>query len=267
MEVLTFDDTTFGAQQCELNLARLYPESPERRDFQSRYEDFVRTDEFTQQLFSISGDTLQYTTEVFASDRIDDRPPLLLLLGNPASHSVVSGLCFAFEKSGSEHRFWKVLSEVGVLNFQDQTSIAARWEALRNLQYESPFRVTIAVFYSLPTPASHAWSGVSGIRKLLGARAFKAITSAEENRIQNLVSRFLYPAGGILAFQKDAYNGVRSPDSPPYSQASVYQGLLVRKYKLDENIRLAGSPPTRRMYSDRTRHVLEQHKNWLCGRP
>ena len=180
MEILTFDDTTFGAQHCELNLARLYPDLPERRDFQLRYEAFVRTDEFTQQLFSISGDTLQYTTEVFASNRTDDRPPLLLLLGNPANHSVVSGLCFAFEKSGSEHRFWKVLREVGILNFLNQTSIEARREALLKLQYESPFRVSIAAFYSLPSPASRGWSGVSGIRKLLGARAFKAITSAEE---------------------------------------------------------------------------------------
>lgn len=30
MEMLSFDDTTFGVQECKLNLAKLYPEPGER---------------------------------------------------------------------------------------------------------------------------------------------------------------------------------------------------------------------------------------------
>jgi hypothetical protein len=264
--MLSFDDTTFGVQECKLNLAKLYPELKERRDFRKRFEAFIRSDEATHCLFDLSGDTLKYKTEVFASDRIDDRPALLLLLGNPASHSVASGWCFAFEKSDSEHRFWKVLREVGILTFFDQASNEAHREALRELEYSSPFRVSIAVYYSIPSPASaRSWSGVSGVRRLLRTRAFRAITTYEEKRIQSLVSRFISPTGGILAFQKDAYNGVRSQDSPAYSRERANQGLLVGKYKLDENIRLAGSPPTRIMQSEKSKQVLEKHKNWFCA--
>lgn len=264
--MLSFDDTTFGIQECKLNLAELYPGVKERSDFQKRFGAFIGSDKTTQSLFELSGDTLTYKTEVFASDRIDDRPALLLLLGNPASHSVESGWCFAFEKSGSEHRFWKVLREVGILTFFDQGSNEARREALWELHYNSPFRVSIAVFYSIPSPAStRGWSGVNGVRRLLRARAFRAITTYEEKRIQSLVSRFISPAGGIIAFQKDAYNGVRSQDSPAYSRDWANHGLLVGKYKLDENIRLAGSPPTRVMQSERSKQVLEKHKNWLLA--
>ena len=45
--MLSFDDTTFGTQECELNLAKLYPELRERRDFEKRFESFVESDEFT----------------------------------------------------------------------------------------------------------------------------------------------------------------------------------------------------------------------------
>ena len=266
-EMLSFDDTTFGAQECELNLAKLYPELKDRKDFEKRFESFIESDEFTRRLFYLSGDTLKYRTEVFASDRIDSRPPLFLLLGNPASHSVVSGLCFAFERDGKEHRFWKVLREVGILTISGQASIEARREALLELQYDSPFRISIAMFYSIPSPASaRGWSGVNGIRKLLRARAFREITIYEEKRIQNLVSRFLRTDGGILAFQKDAYNGVRSGDSPAYCRGRANRGLLVGKYKFDENIRLAGSPPTRMMQAGQSRQVLEMYKNWLRRR-
>jgi hypothetical protein len=268
LEMLSFEDTSFGVQECQLNLAELYPDSGERSDFEKRFEAFVGGDEVTRRLFELSGDRMKYRTEVFVSDRIDDRPPLMLLLGNPASHSIASDLCFAFEKSGSEHRFWKVLREVGILNFLDQATIEARRKALLELQYDSPFRVSIAVFYSIPSPASSlGWSGVSGVRRLLGARAFKKITYFEEKRIQDLMFRFISPAGGIIAFQKDAYDGVRSQDSPAYSRDRANQGVLVGEYKLDENIRLAGSPPTRLMQSARSKWVLKKHRNWLCERP
>jgi hypothetical protein len=259
--MLSFDDTTFGVQECELNLVELYPDLRERRDFQKRFETFVGSDVLSQKLFCLSGDKLKYCTEVFASDKIDDRPPLLLLLGNPASHSVVAGLCFASERTGSEHRFWKVLREVGLLNFFDQASNEARRKALYDLKYKSPYRVSIAVFYSIPSSASApGWSGVRGVERLLGARAFKEIKDDEEKRIQKLVFRFIRPAGGIIAFQKDAYEGVRSQDSPAYSLDRAYQGLLMGKYKLDENIRLAGSPPTRMMRASRSMRVLEKCK-------
>lgn len=49
-EMLSFDDTTFGVQECELNLTELYPELRERKDFQKRLEAFVESDEITRRL-------------------------------------------------------------------------------------------------------------------------------------------------------------------------------------------------------------------------
>lgn len=65
----------------------------------------------------IEGDNLKYMTESFVSPKVDQRTPLLIMLGNPASHSVASGICFAYEGKNKEHRFWKALREFSILKF------------------------------------------------------------------------------------------------------------------------------------------------------
>jgi hypothetical protein len=218
-----------------------------------------------QQIFSLRGNTLKYLSEVFVSDKIDNRPPLLLLLGNPASHSVAAGMCLAYEGDGQEHRFWRMLEETGVLTFLELPPISAdknkniemRRNALRELNYLSPFRVGIAVFYSLPSTAS---TGVSGVKRLLRAKAFETISLQEEKRIAMLISRFIGSTGGIITFQKDAYNRVRSHDTPVYSRDLAREGSLVGKYKSGQNIFLAGAPPTREAYWPSSKKVMLQYK-------
>lgn len=266
MNILTFASTTFGAQTCRLDLAALYPQ-PEGRDaFERRLEAFLAAEALAREIFTRSGDTLHYTTEVFVSPKLDERPPLLLLLGNPATHSVKAGLCFASEKDGREHRFWRVLRQVGLLDTREHTSLEARKQALWELEYESPFRMGVAMFYSMPSPASgRKWSGVVGLRKLFRAKALREIAAYEQERVQDLVSRFMPSGGGILAFQKDAYEGVRSLDTPPYSIDGANRGALVGRYRGDQTIRLACAPPTRNMYARATKRVLTAHKAWFAG--
>lgn len=270
--MLIYEDKIFGTQECALNLEELYPNEEDRQGFLDRFDDFLKSDPSHQDIFSLQGDTLKYDTEVFVSDKIDHRPPVLLLLGNPASHSVAAGICFAFERGGQEHRFWKSLEATGILTFQEKPPVSAnqseknemKRDALLELNYDSPFRIGIAVFYSLPSNASdRKWSGVGGVRKLLRAKALRTISLQEEHRIDNLVSRFMGSTGGIIAFQKDAYNGVRSDDAPAYSQDLAMQGKLRGKYKKGQDIFLAGAPPTRFALSKRGKEALHEHKIWL----
>ena len=52
-------------------------------------------------------DYLIYQSEHLVPIKFDNRPPLLLIFGNPASHSVKEGMFFSFEGNKKEHRFWK----------------------------------------------------------------------------------------------------------------------------------------------------------------
>jgi hypothetical protein len=270
--MLIYADKTFGIQEYKLNLEELYPTVVERHDFRTRFDDFFKCDLSNQSIFSLKGNTLKYCSEVFVSDNIDNRPPLLLLLGNPASHSVAAGMCFAFERGSQEHRFWKSLKEADIHTFLEQPTLFVdpteknkiRRNALLELNYLSPYRVGIAVFYSLPSTASDPkWSGVNGVRKLLGAKAFGVISLLEEKRIDMLISKFIGSTGGIITFQKDAYNRVRSSDSPAYSKNSANQGLLQGKYKSGQNIFLAGAPPTRLALTNSAKSAMLKHKFWL----
>lgn len=270
--MLIYEDKTFGTQECALNLEELYPNEKDRQGFCDKFYDFMQSDSSHQDIFSLQGDTLTYHSEVFVSDKKDHRPPVLLLLGNPASHSVAAGMCFAFEKGSQEHRFWRSLEETGILSFKEKPSpsagptekIAMKQDALLKLKYDSPFRIGIAVFYSLPSAASAPkWSGVVGVRKLFGTKALRTIALQEKNRIDNLISKFMGSTGGIIAFQKDAYNGVRSHDSPEYSLDLAMQGKLRGKYKGGQDILLAGAPPTRTALWKQGKEALRAYKNWL----
>jgi hypothetical protein len=100
-------------------------------------------------------------------------------------------------------------------------------------------------------------------KKAVGAEAFRMITREEEHRIEMLVSKFLPSGGAMIAFQKDAYNGVRSPETPIYSSKQARQGALLGKYRDSENVLLVGSPPTRWMHSHTVQTALLNYQHWL----
>jgi hypothetical protein len=66
-----------------------------------------------------------------------------------------------------------------------------------------------------------------------------------------------------LHFQKDAFNGVRSPQTPIYSSQQARQGALLEKCRGGEIVLLVGSLPTRWMHSHAAQTVLLNYKNWL----
>jgi hypothetical protein len=71
----------------------------ERDRFESRWSDFLKSDDNNDYLFILQKDSLIYRTEQLVPKKKDKRPPLLLIFGNPASHSVKAGM-FAFTEQG-----------------------------------------------------------------------------------------------------------------------------------------------------------------------
>ncbi len=106
---------------CEIDLKKLFPaHAPkERKRFDNNWnngEKFLKSDPCNKEIFERKKDLLKYQSEQLIPSESDDRPPLLLVLGNPASHSVKAGMFFALEKNKKEHRFWKgILENAGVL--------------------------------------------------------------------------------------------------------------------------------------------------------
>ena len=226
-----------------------------RTRFERKWTEYLGSDPSLTQVVRRAGNKIFYSTESLIPAERDNRPPLLLFVGNPAPHSVAAGMCFAFEGSGREHRFWVALRRAGLLEFSSDSQTRAyaleernkiRKQALFRLDYTSPFRIGIVVYFSLPSAASDPkWSGVAGLRRLFGTRALRLIAAQENERIGDLVRGVMDRPGGILAFQSDAYEGVRSESTPPYSLALARSGRLLGQARYGTHVLLAGAPPTR----------------------
>ncbi|MFC1515795.1 hypothetical protein ACFL7E_03450 [Thermodesulfobacteriota bacterium] len=175
------------------------------------------------------------------------------MLGNPASHSVKAGMFFALEKGKIEHRFWKgILEKSGVLKLDQQDKNASveeinksRKEQLINLNYDSPFRIGLCVYISIPSAASGPWSGIAGVQKFLGIRALRRLEIEETQRVLECAKKFLKHNGIAVTFQKNAWNGLKSDSDIPYKLKDAQKGKLISTLKDLPKIPLLCVPPTR----------------------
>ncbi len=131
--------------QCKIDLKQLFPATKkrERERFEKKWNAFVESDPCNNEIFERKGDLLKYQSEQLIPTKVDNRPPLLLVLGNPASHSVKEGMFFSFEGDKKEHRFWKhILQPAGIfdLPYDKKLSVSAlnkhRKNQLLNLNYD-----------------------------------------------------------------------------------------------------------------------------------
>ncbi len=251
-----------GIQEVSLDIQELYHEQNDaRKNFDQRLNCFL-TDDYNNKVFRPPDDILVYRTECIIPTKHDSRRPLLLLLGNPASHSVKEEMFFSYERDRQEHRFWKVLDESGVLSFSFETEdMDARnklkKQKLFDLEYDSPFRIGLAVFYSMPSPSSGKWAGVAGLRRLFRKEAFDRITECERKRVNEMIKEFVSNRLGIVvAFQKDAYSQIKSKDSECYNRKKTMTDGIKGKWQCNGNVPLYCAAPTRNMQINL--HLLEE---------
>ncbi len=239
---------------CRIDLKQLFPATKkrERERFEKKWKAFLESDPCNNEIFELKGDRLKYQSEQLIPTELDNRPPLLLVFGNPASHSVKERMFFSFEGNKKEHRFWKsILKPAGVLDlpFDSNQSVTKlnkqRRKALFNLKYDSPFRIGLFVFITMPSAPGGRWGGIAGIHKLLGIRALRRLEQTETERVLDCANKFLAPNGIAVAFQKNAWNALRSSKDPEYKLTLAKNGKLKGRLKDMPNIPLLGVPPTR----------------------
>ena len=141
--MLTFRQINPSQLKCKLDLHRLYSEHNELKKFQSKFSSFLKADLFNQKIYQLQKLKLIYLSEQLIPIKKDKRPPLLLIFGNPASHSVDAGMFFSFESNGKEHRFWKtIMRGSGLIDFNVDYNlptdklISVYKEKLLNLDYK-----------------------------------------------------------------------------------------------------------------------------------
>ncbi len=138
LAMIQFTNIREGIIECTLDLNGLYT-NKELEKFNKRWKEFVDTDEANASIIRRIENAIFYTHKSWIPSKKDNRPSVLMLFGNPASHSVRADIYFAYEGKGTEHRFWKVFRELGIVNINTDPQTIK--QDFFNLKYDSPFRL------------------------------------------------------------------------------------------------------------------------------
>jgi hypothetical protein len=249
--ILTYRQTGQVKLKCSVRLDRLFADDEGRDRFDDKWKRFIQ-DGCNKDIYHLQGSTLFYDSEQLIPTKISSKPSLLLVLGNPASESVKRGMFFAADRDGQELSFWKhILTRSGLLPLLADNHLPAkalnrrRKKQLWKMDYDSPFRIGLTVFISMPSAAGGKWGCVAGIRRLFGAAAFKLIEKEETQRVVTCVRRFVRNNGAVITFQRNAWENLRSPENPLYTIDDAKKGRLTGTVKEGAIIPLFCVPPTR----------------------
>ncbi|WKZ27741.1 MAG: hypothetical protein QY330_04285 [Candidatus Dojkabacteria bacterium] len=259
--LLQYETIRPGIEQYRLDLRVLYPDRAKRDAFEGKWQRFYDSDSANRDVFGREDDAIIYLSESLIPEKKDERPPLLMVFGNPAPHSIKEGMFFSYEGNGREHRIWKIFRDVGIVSFELDTLFEdpneRRKRQLHSLEYHSPFRIGMIPFYAMATtPSAAPWTGVSGLYRLFGTQAMQNIAMAERERLGRIVRNFMSDGGLIIAFQKDAYENLSHAEAPAYGRDSALQNGLIAYYDGNPDVMVAGSPPTRSLHGVQAKKAL-----------
>jgi hypothetical protein len=275
-KLMEYEDVGEGKLEVSLNLGMLYGKGKERQKFENNYAKYSDLEENAIIVKERGKDHLIYYSEQIIPRKRDDKPSVLLVFGNPASHSVISGMFFSYQGKNKEqeHRLWGALRKAGIFKFNAENMVLnnserneLRKKALFELTYTTPFRMGLAVYYSMPSPASEkSWGGVSGLQRLFSKKALEQIWEAEKFRINELIRRFIKEDGAVITFQKDAWNGIKSKNDPHYCRAEMLEGYLMGKCDCCEGVRLYCAPTTRNILGKKSIEILADIKKSILNK-
>jgi hypothetical protein len=247
--ILQFNKISSSNYSCNLDLSELYKSKQDLKKFDSKWEEFIASDDTFAYVMQRNKNMITYIHKSWTPIENHNKPSLLILGGNPAPHSVWKDVYYAYEGKGIEHRFWKVLRELGYIDLYGNDEKIK--DKFINLNYNSPFRIGMEAMFTFPsTPSKPKWSGVMGLEKLFGKKYLNIIYEIEKIRVHNQINSFLKGNGFILAMQKDAYNAVSK---------NIYNVKLAIKGELTSEFngkKVIGTPPTRWLHTKKMKELL-----------
>ncbi|MDW7774690.1 MAG: hypothetical protein SCH71_17550 [Desulfobulbaceae bacterium] len=206
-----------GDYSVEVNLNNLFTGNQDHlNSFYKHYDFIAYEDKDFKSLVSLVDGILRYESETVLPLIEDDfKPRVLLVFGNPATHSVKHGM-FYFSMGGDNfyrHGLWGKLLKAGLVsevksNTTDNYQARKKEANLRKLMIlagksSDNYLVGLTTFYSLPTPGSFdsEYSGVAAVEKLFRP-VLDTVARAEVKRIQS----YPFTRGATVVFtQKSSY--------------------------------------------------------------
>jgi hypothetical protein len=111
-KLLTCHQTDSIKLDCEIDLDLLFDTCRERKRFEEKWDRFLESNPHNSKIFAKTGSRLSYQSEQLIPEKRDDRPPLLLVFGNPASQSVANGMFFSLTQRAPQSPFRKMHGKI-----------------------------------------------------------------------------------------------------------------------------------------------------------
>ena len=255
-------------QSVEIDLTEILAQS--RGDLESKITKYLKYKDKSIFRFD-AGNKLIYETEVLTPKVNKSRLNVLMVLGNPAVHSVAERMFFSYEKTRTqgkwrEHRFWRALRDCKVLKFKGnvekptQENIEEindyKRDCLLSGKYESKFNVFQLPYFSFPTPASREYNGVPGITKIVGKEIFKEMKKFEFQRFESIVLG--NDIKNVICFQKtDAGKEIiQKAENKPIGNILKPNYPIYKLGGSLEHVILYRAPPTRRLHIQEAKEIL-----------
>lgn len=143
----------------------------ELSSFSSEFYRICEDDKDFRNLCSLSGFLLQYTSESLFPEMIyKQKVKVVILLGNPATHSVIGGMFFYSRRDGNRHQFWGKLEQSGLMTKVKLNSLDDEARVRKKLILDGDtshkYLLALTTFYSFPTPVYGDYQDVKGVETL-----------------------------------------------------------------------------------------------------
>jgi len=93
----------------------------------------------------------------------------------------------------------------------------------------------------------------------------RLLADAERKRLAATISDYVTGQGAVVAFQRDAYEGLRDHAAPAYTFAGAREGRLRSNSTAGCPVQLFGAPPTRLAHAQMFRRVLAEYADAIEG--
>lgn len=194
----------------------------------------------------INENELSYTSETIFPQRCDsEKEKVLLVFGNPATHSIKYGMFFFSKSNLSRHNIWKKLHKkelITMVNYSNSPNLSKleirtkeakeRIEMISKGETSQNYLVGLTTFYSFPTPVidKYKFSNVSGVLKL-----FKPIIDSTNIMESKRILGYSFTNDATLVFvQKDSYDTfkkyISSLKNPKFKRL-IYWPVVSRRPK------------------------------------
>lgn len=177
-----------GHYKVTIDLSKWLPQY-ELLSFTRAFQRIGPEDKYFSDICSLDGSVLKYESESLFPDKYDQhKKKIMIVLGNPATHSVSGGMFFYSKSNGDRHPFWTKLEKADLMprvkpNTRKEEA-KVRKKLILDGETSQKYLLGLTTFYSFPTPVSGDYKDVKGVEALFRP----VISSVQRMELDRLLS-------------------------------------------------------------------------------